>query len=611
MPSMLPSIEAQRLQIVQRAARFVCAVASAPEPFDAWGIFPPDLAGVESGTAEYSWRGQLAWTWARAGYFKDGVTGKGTRKHRTYTLTPLGRTSLERVAVEPGLAAFYISNKRTTSDTNAQNALHYQPPELRKLPTLRSVPHVHEDLSIPDAEIEEEVEDGAEVGAEVGDGAEESSIESTQIFRAKSFVVQRFTLASGEPYWRVRFTLPSGSRPWAAARFTSEALAREWAAPQIVAVLIKGRALEAGGEESGGEESGTEDQLARFNAFIEQVTGVLENMNAKLVAIESDRTSTRLQTLEYEVHGFTDLMLSVADRLDKVTSSTDAALATRGDLGKVSAELAKAFSSAPRPDSKSVTPKLDEAALASGLGEVLRASLVKEMDARMTAQFEGVIPILRAAVREESMRDEGGLADKLAEGKLAEVLRAGVREEVAAQLKKIDFKVDLSGFGKKLEDSIAKRFETVLANDGESVREAAESLTEDLSLIRKSTEKLGVSVADLLDAYKEEHSSFMATGERVALVLTNASKSALAILDASKVVANEMMSLASTYAQKSGVPRDVAFARTDAALAAFSEAEERLIAGTGNFGSSLIMAPKTIDAKNLRPIIMKPKGDDE
>jgi DNA-binding PadR family transcriptional regulator len=533
MPAMLPSTEAQRLQIVQRTARFVLATAHAGTPFDAWGIFPPDQEHVDPGTPEYSWRDQLAWTWAKAGYFRVDVTGKGTRKHRTYTLTPLGRAALERIADEPALASFYITNKRIHHPTSATPSMtHYQPPELRVLPALRSVPNP---IEAEDEEAEAETEDEPEPEAE-----------------------------------------------------------------EV-------------GEEEPARESGSRDQLAQFNTFIEGVTRVLESMNKRLVAIESDRSSPRLQTLEYEVHGFTDLMLSVAERLDRLTStsSPESAVATRGDLGRASAELVKAFASASRPDSKSVAPppsKLDEAALASSLSATLRTAVTKEIDARVTAQFEGLIPVLAATAR-DTMREKAEREDKKNEKTvkdLAATIRAGVREEITSALGKVDFKVDLSGFGKKLEESIAERLNILLTGDPESVSDAASAMKEDLALIRKSAEKLGVNVATLIEAYEDEHAGFRRTGEIVSQALTNASHSALSILGAAKTVANEMMLLSSDYAKKNGVPREVAFARGDAALAAFGEAEERLIADDPS-RPSLVMAPKPIGAENLRPVILQPK----
>jgi hypothetical protein len=135
-----PSVDAERLQIVQRAARYVLSKATVGGVrFGAMDIFPPELAIVKSGTPEYAWRSQLAWTWAKAGYMHETLSGTGLNKRRIYNLLQLGREALERIATEPVLASFYIRNRRVTGSETNRAAESYRPQELLTSKNLRLV----------------------------------------------------------------------------------------------------------------------------------------------------------------------------------------------------------------------------------------------------------------------------------------------------------------------------------------------------------------------------------------------------------------------------------------------------------------------------------------
>jgi hypothetical protein len=131
-----PSVEASRLATVQRAAKYVLSMDAAlaqgkgDVAFGSMDVFPPDLDPAPRASPEYTWRWQLAWVWARAGFFKETMTGAGINKHREYILLPKGRAALARIAAEPVLASFYVSSKRTAASKDERPPSYFQPPEL-------------------------------------------------------------------------------------------------------------------------------------------------------------------------------------------------------------------------------------------------------------------------------------------------------------------------------------------------------------------------------------------------------------------------------------------------------------------------------------------------
>ena len=130
MSSLRPSVEAERLAVTQRAARHVIAEdARGNADFGTMDVFPPSAGPApRSGTSEYTWRCQLAWTWAKAGYLSRKVAGDGTSKHWSYALTAEGRSALERIASDPVIASFYVKTKRSSGGDYPVEW--YQPPQL-------------------------------------------------------------------------------------------------------------------------------------------------------------------------------------------------------------------------------------------------------------------------------------------------------------------------------------------------------------------------------------------------------------------------------------------------------------------------------------------------
>ena len=158
-----PSAEAQRLEIVRAAARHLLAQdARGRTDIGTWDIFPPDGGRPETGTSEYTWRGQLAWCWWKAGFLREKIVGQGMQRRREYAVLPAGREALDRIAEDPVLASFYIKRKRSGVGVDYPSEW-YRPPQL-DIGT--------EDSSSGDAEeVESQEEESVEEGPGVGDGA--------------------------------------------------------------------------------------------------------------------------------------------------------------------------------------------------------------------------------------------------------------------------------------------------------------------------------------------------------------------------------------------------------------------------------------------------------
>lgn len=116
--------------VVQRAAQHLLAISALGRTdLGTMDIFPSEVGAAEHGTSDYTWRQQLAWSWAKAGYLRQRLVGKGLAKHWAYTLSRDGRAAIERIATDPAIAAFYVKAKRSSTSENYP-AEWYQPPQL-------------------------------------------------------------------------------------------------------------------------------------------------------------------------------------------------------------------------------------------------------------------------------------------------------------------------------------------------------------------------------------------------------------------------------------------------------------------------------------------------
>lgn len=197
MTAIKPSQQAERLEIVQRAARHLLdAAPQRSEGFGTMEIFPPDLANAKVNSSEYTWRGQIAWCWAKAGWLDQKISGQGTQKHWVYKLKPKGRRSLEKIAEDPVAASFYVSIKRPTTAGADYPAEWYQAPPTRGLDaeveSLKAKPKVEPKVE-EDAPLDPNEDGPREVSATQAEAASMQAAGSTGLEGVvASFLEQNF-----------------------------------------------------------------------------------------------------------------------------------------------------------------------------------------------------------------------------------------------------------------------------------------------------------------------------------------------------------------------------------------------------------------------------------
>lgn len=197
MTAIKPSQQAERLDIVQRAARYLLDVASQkPNGFGTMEIFPPDLPTAKPNSSDYTWRGQIAWVWAKAGWLDQKLRGQGTQKHWVYRLKPKGRLPIEKIAEDQVAASFYVSIKRPTTAGADYPADWYQAPSTRGLDveppkTLKQKLEESDEPWDPDESRTEEAPESPERAPQVEGGGLEGVVASflEQNFRALEAVI--------------------------------------------------------------------------------------------------------------------------------------------------------------------------------------------------------------------------------------------------------------------------------------------------------------------------------------------------------------------------------------------------------------------------------------
>jgi hypothetical protein len=156
--SLKPSQQTERLAVVQMAARHLLDFASKKDGgFGIMEIFPGNAGAPKHNTPEYTWRGQLAWCWAKAGWLEQRIAGQGTQKHWVYRLLGSGRKPLEMLAGDPIIASYYVSIKRPSSPSADYPATWYQAPQLRDLEPEPEEPKVQRREIAPESESRDEL----------------------------------------------------------------------------------------------------------------------------------------------------------------------------------------------------------------------------------------------------------------------------------------------------------------------------------------------------------------------------------------------------------------------------------------------------------------------
>jgi hypothetical protein len=356
--------------------------------FAAMEIFPPDLPNPKSGTPEYAWRQQLAWTWAKAGYFQERLTGTGLQKRRIYALLQSGREALERIASDPALASFYLSNKRSSTTPN-QSATFFQPPELVALPARDPrrivTPGPNKNLKLVTSGPSEHTDDPSE---------DENSSDDDVTRRVDRILAERRAGAEGRAQEREDETVTSAS--------------------DVQAMV---------------------SELRGLPVFFERITSVLERMNDRLVKVEkvaqnqSEILSEALSLAQNDEN-------ATREEFEALREKEKEGFATRDEIATALAEMTQAFLR-DNPQILSVVASLkrhedfhvqlaaeivslaniakkgasvDEAALAhllSGyigktMGDVIRTAVGDEVTRALSKEIPKVIaPVLREVISQE------------------------------------------------------------------------------------------------------------------------------------------------------------------------------------------------------------------
>jgi hypothetical protein len=549
-----PSHQAERLKVVQRAARHLLDALS-QGGFGTMDIFPDDLPACQSATSEYTWRGQLAWVWARAGYLEQKLAGQGLNKHWVYKLRSQGRPALERIASEPVVASYYISTKRPTSAGTEYPQSHYQPPELRGL-VLESVPKVDltaarkersgtrpqlldDDLS--DAHVSSE-DDGSNESVEDGDGGEVSD--------------------------------------------------------------VAGDAGEGGGSGDGGTQ-GLAQEYGLLGVYIEQSTKVLEAMH------------TGIADCRDEVKAQTDALLEVAGRIEQGASKADVKMSVGAASAEIVQALVQRKDDGASPavlravesvDGK-VGGKIDAArdaiiaACAFDKGEL--AGLI----------YSALAPVLEKAVEEAVTKSVAqrveSIRDKIAAG--VEKIVAGRMDDLEKSVGKA-----LSSQEKSLVSAVRGEGDEMRADLEESVRDLREAVdalearlaavdfdAEAISDLREGVEGLDAHLTTLTKKFFDGYDKFSEQGKKNLEGWKSMHEATVALLEASKIVGREILALAVDRADMSGVPRDAVTDRSTEAVNRLSAALDG-VRGVSALGGGLI---RSYEGSDVRPIIRSTKAE--
>jgi hypothetical protein len=604
-----PSIDAERLHIVQRAARYVLTRDKLGQArYSAMDVFPPELHVVKSGTSEYAWRWQLAWTWAKAGYMHETLSGTGLSKHRSYTILQAGREALEHIATHPALASFYIKNRRTAGTAGeGRSPEYYRPPELLRLASssskgLRLVPTKIDPFS-------------ASVGA-----------------AQKASHAMKGNEAPGND---------------TESDAESDADASE-----------EDQEVSANANDAGvlGDVRDALNELRGLPAYFEQISSVLERMNERLTKVEGE---TRDQS---------SLLLEASERMTLAPQQTGKdAPATRDEIATVLAELTQSFLK-DNPQNVGFTAIFDEVAeatLAEAVSKRLRI-VVSEEISRVLAKDVGkhVAPMVREVVSQEigpaftpvietvvrSEEKSEAHANNLARASDKHVERV-IGEKLESAFGKLDARIQALGsgldaavgrfektaatmdehtsaYGAVLSKIIEQRFEALASSiearlsaitpDAKAIRELSEKLQsevsstceelkDNLAAISANAQDLAERVDAVTDSFNTGHLEFKRQGAIVVENFKNVSNAAQDVLAAADAVSREMIGFAKLRATKD-VSYETAIEIGDTAIARLAAASEKVGSSATSLGGGLI---RPVGDNMNKGFIIQPKKDKE
>jgi len=636
-----PSVDAERLQIVQRTARYVLSKATVGGArFNAMDIFPPELQGVKSGTPEYAWRWQLAWTWARAGYMHETLSGTGLNKHRTYTLLQLGREALERISTEPALASFYIKNRRTagTEVTANRAAEFYRPQELVRLTAskgLRLVPTKSDPSSSSPSNDESENEETQGAASEEGDApGEERGGTSGADQGALSDLRGVLGELQGLPVFFERITA-------VLERMNDRLVKVEGETRDQSDLLVEAtRLMSVGGPKDGKDAPATRDEIATALAEL---------------------TQSFLRDNPQNV-GFTALLKKHEELHEKLASAQDAAFSEEAFSKIIGPTMREIVSREIKP---ALSQKIDErlaaletkvsadvrVAIAEEVSRVLAKDVAKAMtpvvrEALAQEIGPGLTPVIEAIVRAQDKSEAHTKALAHASDKHVE---RTLGEKLGGAFEKLDVRIQAIGSGinaaaEKITETAAvmdqratvhgavitkiieQRFEALassieerisaLAPDALAMRElseklqsevtgACEELKESLATVSADTQDLAERVDAVTDGFDKGHAEFKRQGAIIVDSFKQVSGAAQDVLDAANAVSREMIAFAKLRAMRD-VPLEAVLDAGDEAVTRLAAAGEKVGSSSTSLGGGLI---RPIANEDMRPIIFPAKAD--
>jgi len=626
-----PSPEQQRVDAVQRAARYVLSRdALGHARFGAMDIFPPELGAVVPGSPEHAWRQQLSWAWARAGFLDENIAGKNLDKRRIYTLLPAGRVALERVAEDPQSAAFYAKNHRASGGAAPERPqTFFRPPELVQTlghppersavstpANLRSASAV--DAAPPNEPSERsralrlveplpapEVEDEGEAGAPPplsGSNLISTILAEIQglgtYFEGVTGVLerldQRITKVEGVAKSQTALLLEATKLLGSGGGGTGAGVTREQLAEalaEVTAAFIKDdpKSLQLA------------SSLKKHEELLVQLSGEIGSAMDKKAAVDGPWLAAEIsRVLKEDVNA--GIAAGVVTAALQKSSGLRAAISeevTRVLHGNVTKDLIrKIVSDEIRPGLNPVIEAVVRtedklvahvSAASKSYHEDISKDVQQRLGSRLGSIAEGVGRSMEAL---ESKMD--GIAQGV-ERRFAEIT-SSVGSSVDARLENIAPDVNaLRGLSEKLSGEITSSFEKLKANLEEALDEAQD---------------LGERIDNAHESLDAGHAEFQRQGRAVALNFTQTAEAARAVLDAADSVAKEMMMVARIRAMQDGATYEETRRAGNALVERTAAAADDIKSKVGVLGGGLIMNLDPDSGAPIVPIILPPADEE-
>lgn len=600
-----PSQDADRLHTVQRAARYVLSRDSLGQArYTSMDVFPPELSAPKSGTPEYAWRSQLVWAWTKAGYMHEGLAGTGLQKRRIYTLLQAGREALERIATEPNLASFYISNKRSATGAEDRPPEFYRPPELVRM-THKPLRLVQPKVSQPPPEPEKNPFD--DEGEE--EQAEEESTPAPESQQSSSSSELRDL-----PIFFERITSVLESMNDRLGKVTERLLKVESETRDQSALLLE--ATQALTPQGGKDALVTKGEVAEILAELTQ-SFVKDNVAGVALAVSLKKHEEFHVQLAGEI---ANIAAVAKESVKKAMPITDAAA-----MAKDAAALSKVISDVLTKEvGQLIVPMVREVMaqeIAPGLTPVI-AAIVRTEDklrihtsslaASQGEKIENVknsIGMTTDSISKDVQQRLGSRLGSISEGigNSMNALTTSVEERIAALVASTEARMTAAGPDlealRKLSDKISSE-----------ITSTCEELKDDLSSVSADAQDLAERVDAVTEGFSAGHTEFKRQGAVVVDGFKHVSEAADIVMEGARAVAAEMIFLARLRATKEGVTYEETVEGSNAAITRVAGAQDKIAGVVSSLGGGLIRPEGDAgsrDYSNMKPIIHMPDEEDE